>query len=261
VIETTNSLLNPSIYDIVTPYSLLCWVRGITSNALATDGGSWAALFGFNHSGTYPNQWMVLDARKFQSGANTLPSGLFTVSEEIPGRFVTGDLTTEFEKASYWASYNVPYFKEIAVASGNAAACRLLTGLNDTFTEYCHNSASRAQIFAKRHTAVGTVDDLVYLLQYNDWEHDPLSFGNPCKAIACRGDLQPSVLLRHPSGGLDGKVSSVSLAAKSINNPTVKARIGPTSDDQPVFCWSQLQKSYVHVGQPDCWNFNWVEFS
>lgn len=53
----------------------------------------------------------------------------------------------------------------------------------------------------------------------------------------------------------------MSLAAQSTKNPTVKARIGPTSDDQPVFCWSQLEKPYVHVGQPDCWDFNWVEFS
>jgi len=140
-------------------------VRGITSNALAVDGGSWAALFGYNHSGTYPNQWMVLNARKFQPGAGTLSSGLFTVSEEVPGRFVSGDLTEEFEKTTYWASYNVPYFREIAVASGSAAACRLLTGLNDTFTEYCHDTASRAEIFAKRQSAVGTTDDLAYLLQ------------------------------------------------------------------------------------------------
>jgi hypothetical protein len=165
IIETTNAILNPSLYDLVTPFSLLCWIRGTVANALAVDGASWAAAFGYNHSGTYPNQWMVLDASKFIPGASTLAAGLFVVSEEIPGKFVTADLTSVLEQTSYWASYNVPYFKEISIASGNSVACRMLSTANDTFTEYCYDSASRAQIFRERQSAVLSVDDLAYLLQ------------------------------------------------------------------------------------------------
>ena len=40
----------------------------------------------------------------------------------------------------------------------------------------------------------------------------------------------------------------------------VRARLGPTNDLQPTFCWSGLETQYVHVGQPDCFDFAWTDF-
>jgi hypothetical protein len=123
----------------------------------------------------------------------------------------------------------------------------------------CWDSCPRANIFRERQASVTTVAELKELITYNDWEHDPLSEGDPCHAIACRRDLEPTAADVYPSGAVDAKVSSV-LRALAADLPQVDMRLGPTNDQQPTFCWSTLQSSdtFVHLGQPDCFDFPWV---
>ena len=45
VMETTNSILNDSLFDNTTPYALLTWVRVIVSNRLASSGEEWTNIF------------------------------------------------------------------------------------------------------------------------------------------------------------------------------------------------------------------------
>jgi hypothetical protein len=49
--------------------------------------------------------------------------------------------------------------------------------------------------------------------------------------------------------------------------PMIMARLGPTTDEQPIFCWSAFDakrnvrgKRFVHNGQPDCYDFDWQQF-
>ncbi len=91
VLETTNDFFLPSLFALITPESCLCWMRALTANALATDGRSWTELFGYLHSGTYPNQWQVLDMNKFQPGVEP-GADLFWVLEEIPGEVSDGNV-------------------------------------------------------------------------------------------------------------------------------------------------------------------------
>lgn len=49
----------------------------------------------YNHSGTYPNQWMVLNLDLFAPGGSPLQRGLFTVFEEVPGHSSSADLTDQ----------------------------------------------------------------------------------------------------------------------------------------------------------------------
>ena len=51
VIETTNDVYNPELFELVTPRSCLCWARAITANTLATTAPSWATLFAKEASG------------------------------------------------------------------------------------------------------------------------------------------------------------------------------------------------------------------
>ena len=51
VIETTNDVYNPELFELVTPRSCLCWARAITANTLATTAPSWAMLFAKEASG------------------------------------------------------------------------------------------------------------------------------------------------------------------------------------------------------------------
>ena len=56
------------------------------ANTLATDGLTWAELFSYERSGTYNNEWQVIDLEKFTPGTKpTEGSGLLTILEEIPG--------------------------------------------------------------------------------------------------------------------------------------------------------------------------------
>lgn len=116
VLETSNSILNSSLYSLVQPQSLLAWQRVRLSNLIANNGSMWGFYFSQYNSGTYNNQYDVVMVGQFSPG-NALPDGLLTIVEQIPGLVVYGDATIELERG-YFPSYNVPYFEEIYEKSG-----------------------------------------------------------------------------------------------------------------------------------------------
>jgi hypothetical protein len=252
VMETTNSLYNVKLLDLVVPETVLSWTRAITSHQMAKDGADWATQFARYHSGTYTNQWMVLDLNLFTPGSKP-GAGFFTVTEEVPGLIHTEDMTASLVSDSYWPSYNVPYFPDIFQQSGYATVCKF-------DKDECHDTAPRAFIFRDYHNTVVDAASAEKLLSYNNWQKDAASKNDSCNAIACRGDLEPNVASQGAFGALDAKVSTV-LQAKSAT-PKILARNGPTHYDQPVFCWSKLvdEPSYVHNGQPDCYDFPTTTF-
>jgi hypothetical protein len=66
--------------------------RASIANQLAHSGKSWANIFTLHHSGTYANQWMILDYSKFTAGSPPKPHFL-TVLEEVPGYIHFEDMT------------------------------------------------------------------------------------------------------------------------------------------------------------------------
>lgn len=83
------------------------------------------------------------------------------------------------------------------------------------------------------------------------------------QAISCRQDLEPNPLNRYPFGAIDGKVSSVQ-SVMSRAHPVIMARMGPSHDDQPPFCWAEFDANrnkrggqFFHVGHPECFDFDW----
>lgn len=116
-----------------------------------------------------------------------------------------------------------------------------------------------------------------YLIQYNDYEHDPRSMGHAYLAVAGRGDLEaantevmlakdledatendplfssssssssqsplysisPSPVFAPLEGAMDAKVVSVREAFSSPDGHlSLHARVGPTHDQQIPFCWA-----------------------
>ena len=67
--------------------------RARVANQLAVDGQDWAKLFSQFHSGTYVNQWMVLNYDRFSQG-QVPEEGFLTVLEEIPGLIHYEDMTS-----------------------------------------------------------------------------------------------------------------------------------------------------------------------
>ena len=138
VIETSLNVYNRSAYHpwVQPRGTLQSWVRVPVANRLARSGADWASLVQRYKSGTYNNQWMVLDARKLPAKARNITeeqtaaasahdgkdegagetaatTGLFWVVEEAPGLTHAQDLTTTLLNDGYWASYNVGYFDDV----------------------------------------------------------------------------------------------------------------------------------------------------
>merc|ERR1712212_681476 len=84
---------NSELWHKLKPQSVLEGIRSTVANRLATNGHSWADLFSIHNSGTYNNQWMVVDYNKFRPGQSTLANDLFWVLEQIPGYIQSADLT------------------------------------------------------------------------------------------------------------------------------------------------------------------------
>ena len=81
----------------------------MVANRLATDAPTWAAHFSRYNSGTYNNNWMVLDYNKFSPGQK-LEKDTFWVVEQVPGTIVAEDQTAYLVENGYYASYNVPFY-------------------------------------------------------------------------------------------------------------------------------------------------------
>jgi len=244
VMETTNSILNTDLYNLVKPQSLLAWQRTTIANRLANSGSQWAQIFSKFNSGTYNNQWIIVDYKNFNVGTFT-KENLLWVLEQIPGYIEAADLTSVLN-FGYWPSYNVPYFKSIFNMSG--------------YPEYVHKYGNyftyelnpRGTIFRRDQAKINDFTGLQHFLRYNEYKNDPLSQGNPTYTICARGDLKaqnPS-----PSGCSDSKAISSDYAKQRI----AFAINGPTSEGQPPFAWSQFPTA-PHLGMPQKYNFDWTK--
>jgi hypothetical protein len=54
-LETTNGIMNTSLYQYVTMETVLTWMRVIVANRMAHNGPEWTEIFARYNSGTYEN--------------------------------------------------------------------------------------------------------------------------------------------------------------------------------------------------------------
>lgn len=244
MLQTTNEIFNKSLYDLVTPKSLLSWHRVRVANWLSRNGREWAGYVSQYNSGTYNNQYMILDRSKIVLEKEVQDDALWVI-EQIPGYVESGDQTAILREG-YWASYNVPFYEDIYNISGYAAAAKT----NPEVASY--QLASRAKIFRRDQSNVRDLESMEYLMRYNDYKHDPYSEGNPLYAICSRGDLAepPSAF-----GCTDTKVTDYHMAG----NLTAYAESGPTHQNLPSFNWVASGLDTPHIGQPQVFDFGFVK--
>jgi len=243
MLETTNGIYNNSLYDLVTSKSTLAWQRVSIANRLAKSGKEWADLVGLYNSGTYNNQYMIINYNLYTPG-KPLPPGLLWVIEQIPGYVESADVTPELERG-YWPSYNVPYFPYIYNISGYPA----IVAKNGP--DFSYQLCPRAKIFRRDQGKITTFQGLKNFMRYNDYTHDPFSKNDPGHTICARGDLSPTP---HMGGCIDTKVTKYDLQSKMISH----ALGGPTtSSGLPPFSWNKFN-STLHEGQPQTFNFQFV---
>ncbi|TNN43272.1 putative phospholipase B-like 2 [Liparis tanakae] len=260
-LETTIGNSNAALWRLVQPSGgVMEWLRNIVANRLAATAKEWAQIFSQYNSGTYNNQWMIVDYNHFTPGRTDIKEELFVVLEQIPGKVVYSDKTQELLEKGYWASYNIPYYVDIFNASG---CNELVEKFGPWFS--LHDNP-RAQIFRRNQTAVKDMDSMVRLMRYNNFKEDPLSKCDGCdppangeNAISSRSDLNsangsyPFGALRQRShGGTDMKMTSFGM----FRDYGMLAVSGPTWDQLPPFQWSTSPyDGLMHMGHPDTWAF------
>nr|XP_058895699.1 putative phospholipase B-like 2 isoform X2 [Kogia breviceps] len=241
-LETTIGNRNSALWKYVQPEGcVLEWMRNVVANRLALDGDSWADIFRRFNSGTYNNQWMIVDYKAFVPGGPSPGRRVLTILEQIPRSF-----------------------ESVFNASGLPA---LVAHFGDWFS---YDGSPRAQIFRRNQSLVHDLNSMIRLMRYNDFLHDPLSLCEACNpkpngenAVSARSDLNPAngsypfqALQQRSHGGIDVKVTSTALA-KALR---LLAASGPTWDQLPPFQWSTSPfSSLLHMGQPDLWKFSPIE--
>ncbi|XP_006170029.1 LOW QUALITY PROTEIN: phospholipase B-like 1 [Tupaia chinensis] len=250
LLQTTNSVYNKTLLKKVKPETLLAWQRVRIANMMANSGKSWAEIFSKYNSGTYNNQYMVLDLKKVKLNkkvklTRSLDKGTLYIVEQIP-TYVEYSEQTDVLRKGYWPSYNIPFHDKIYNWSGYPLLVQKL-GL-----DFSYDLAPRAKIFRRDQGKVTDMESMKYIMRYNNYKKDRYSKGDPCNTICCREDLNspnPS-----PGGCYDTKVADIYLASQytayAISGPTVQ-------DGLPVFHWNRFNKT-VHQGMPEAYNFDFI---
>jgi hypothetical protein len=258
VIETTNANYNQSAFDLINEESLLCWQRVQISNRMSGSAKEWTETFAIYNSGTYNNQYMVLDTKKIEIGNITkIPDNSLMIIEQMPGFIEANDVTNHL-KFGYWPSYNVPYSKNISDYANVTNTINSKPERNmKLYSQY--NSCSRAKIMRRDQNNIHDIESMKYFMHYNDYKNDPFSEGEPGESIAARYDLREKNARCY--GAYDTKLSSVQEIKKSDKKP-IYLYCGATRKVEPFFNFNcDACKNVKHEGIPDEPNFNWTIFN
>jgi hypothetical protein len=275
-LETTNGYYNNALaVEYVVPSTVSEFLRVMVANFVASSAPEWVALFQYNNSGTYCNQWMVVDYNLYTPGAtgSNLPDDLMWVAEQIPGNVTSADVTPVLRNTSYWGSYNIPYFRNIFDESGFEQEEREFGSF------FNHHNNSRAEIFRRNQSDVVDLSSMQALMRYNNWKEDPLSTipncancnpsTSPMLSIASRGDLVPlnAVLPANASySGYFGRAAFGAVDCKITNYAMIQLMqgiviSGPTTyNDNPVFSWTGSWAGMQPDGAPLVYNFSWQTY-
>ncbi|XP_023243067.1 putative phospholipase B-like 2 [Centruroides sculpturatus] len=107
-LETSITNTNTSSFQYIKPDRVVLeWIRNLLANRLATGGRNWAAIFSLFNSGTYNNQWMIVDYKKFVPNAKP-QNELLWILEQMPNYIESKDQTNTLIRHGFWPSYNIP---------------------------------------------------------------------------------------------------------------------------------------------------------
>ena len=259
--ETTNSVHNLTLFDLLDPSNtLMCWMRTMVANRLADDGYSWIKIFSKYNSGTYNNQFQILDLKLIDTKNKKMSPGAFYIVEQLPGSCDFQDVTDNLKKG-YWPSYNTPFLMSVREKSGIIDAINQNPNL--TISED-YDTCARAKIFRREQSKVKDIETYKNLIRYNNYSIDEFSEGKPSNTIAARYDLNRERPLCY--GATDAKFASIN-EIKNSEKKIVHIIAGPTTNnEQPPFIWSKAPCRLVDeirfkvIGQVDEYNFDWIDY-
>ncbi|GIQ85516.1 phospholipase B-like protein [Kipferlia bialata] len=253
--ETSYSVWEHDLYDeFLTHESCPTWMRTQVANWITSSPMDWSAEFGKENSGTYNNQWLVLQSNMFVPGS-VPPPGFIYKLEIAPGFYRAWDATDELIDNGYIPSVNVPTDPFIANITGYTARA------DDPY--YSYDDCARFHIFEELMPNVSTFEEFQEFMRYNNYENDPLTTGDPGQTIASRYDLRSpySGHSRAAMGAIDAKCVNMHMARRQ----QAAVIAGPTSDRVPTFSFSDYEATYgetvFHAGLADVIPSTWVQFT
>ena len=259
--ETTNHVHDTKLFDLLTPESLMCWMRTMVANRLTDDGYSWTQIFSKYNSGTYNNQFYILNLKLIDTEKKTISPGAMYIVEQLPGSCDVQEVT-DILKKGYWPSYNTPFIMSVREKSGTIDA---LKNNSDLWVTQDYDTCVRAKIFRREQSKVNSIDTYKELIRFNNYLNDEYSLGNPSYSIAARYDLN----IGNKSncyGATDAKFASIN-EIKTTGKKKVHIISGPTTSHKlKAFKWSEAECKLTDpirfkiIGQIDEYNFDWVDY-
>ena len=258
ITETTNNVFNETLFDFLNPNTLMCWIRTMVANRLSNSGKEWVNIFKKYNSGTYNNQFQILDMKKIDlNNQKVEDSDVLWIIEQLPNYTEEHDVT-QILKYGYWPSYNVPYSKYIFEYSGYK---EYIEKFPELFNIYDYNNCGRAKIIRRDNYKIKDIGSFKTFLRYNDFKNDNFSDGDACNSIACRSDLYEDKNIEC-FGATDAKFTSLK---NFKENGYIYIISGPTNDQQKIFDWNDtfcnknesLKEKWAYYGQINKYNFDW----
>jgi len=253
IMETTNDVMNQTLFEkYISIKTVPFWIRIMIANRMAKGGIEWAEQFSKLNSGTYNNQYQIVDYKLFVPH-QPLQDNLLWIVEQVPGFVVSADETNLLRKQGFWPSYNIPFFKFVYDISNYTEYYKLYGN------DFSYSKCPRAQIFSRDAGKVNTLEQFRRMMRYNNFQNDPLSLQDACNSISCRSDLNVpwgSGYTWAAFGAIDCKLTTneLMLTQNSL------AVCGPTWDDQPPFAWNAQwpNSQNPHYGQPTVFAFDFI---
>lgn len=261
VIETTLNNYNESLYDVVVPQSLFTWLRAYHATLVAKNGSDWAKTFIRHNSGTYNNQYVIVDSNKFVRYEKPT-TDLLWIIEQFPGTYRMTDVTYQLVNDLYFPSVNTPWHEDLYELAGYP---ELVKSLGDYGNLRSALKGPRYLLMKREAARIKTFDDFKQFMRYNNFHRDPYANGDPAQQILSRYDLRPGVTpygAQNNFGGLDSKCLRLTEARTKLQ---MHALASPVSGNGiPPWNFTEYKiKFNLNLnfnGLPEYWDFNWTKF-
>lgn len=258
VLETTINNFNEDLYQHVQPQCLFTWIRAVHATWTTDNGKNWTETFIKYNSGTYNNQYLVLDSKHFEPKSKPTKDLLWII-EQLPGNHMSQDVTQYLLDDLFFPSFNTPWFEELYELGGYPKHVAEWGEDGDYWT---YNTSARYYLFYREVPRIKTFEEFQKFMRYNNWKRDLYSNGDPGQMILSRYDQRPGYNPHFPRrefGGLDSKCLKLS-EAKLGSRMQFHARASPTFDEENGIPKYRFPDNYPHDGLPDEWDFDWIIF-
>jgi hypothetical protein len=261
VIETTLNNYNDDLYKVCIPQKLFTWVRALHATWTSTLAKEWCETFIKHNSGTYNNQYVVVDSNKFKRFEKPTKD-LVWIIEQYPGVYNMSDVTEYITENGYFPSVNTPFHEYLYNLAGYP---KLVESLG-IYGAYRSKNGPRALIMQRDAPRIKNFEDFKNFMRYNQYKRDPYSQGDPAQQIAARYDLREPKTpygARNNFGDLDSKALRLTEAKTLLRMHAIASPPYDTSPEsfKPVWEFGVPPFDKInYYGLPKRWNFTWLEF-